>query len=69
VWKAVDEILGEDQRSVIWLRYVEDMSIGDIARVVGKTGVAVRVTLFRARRLLAERLAGEGILDDGGRAA
>ena len=69
VWQAVDRTLGDDQRSVIWLRYVEDMAIGDIARVMGKTSVAVRVTLFRARRILADRLSAEGILDDGGRTA
>ncbi|MCC6660093.1 MAG: sigma-70 family RNA polymerase sigma factor [Phycisphaerales bacterium] len=66
VWRAVDEVLGEDQRAAVWLRYVEDMPIGDIARVLGKTSVAVRVTLFRARRALAERLGDDetGAVDD-----
>jgi RNA polymerase sigma factor (sigma-70 family) len=56
VWELVDEALNSDQRSAIWLRYVEDMPITEIARVLGKSSVAVRVALFRARRALADRL-------------
>lgn len=56
VWALADEILNDDQRSAVWLRYVEDMAIHDIARVLGKSNVAVRVALFRARRALAARL-------------
>lgn len=67
VWQAVDRYLGDEQRSVIWLRYVEDMAIGDIARVMGKTSVAVRVALFRARRVLADRLAADGVIQTSGR--
>jgi hypothetical protein len=40
----------------VWLRYVEDMAIGEIAAVMGKSHVGVRVMLFRARSVLAEHL-------------
>jgi RNA polymerase sigma-70 factor (ECF subfamily) len=56
VWKLVDEVLTEEQRTAVWLRYVEDMGIGEIATVMGKSEVSVRVMLFRARAALAESI-------------
>jgi DNA-directed RNA polymerase specialized sigma24 family protein len=40
----------------LWLRYAEDLSTREIARVLGKSQVMVRVTLFRAREALAAHL-------------
>ena len=57
IWQLVDEVLTEEQRTAVWLRYVEDMAIGEIAMVLGKSDVAVRVMLFRARSVLARHLA------------
>ena len=48
-----DRVLGDTQRTALWLRYAEDLSIGQIAAVLGKTPIAVRVALCRARRTLA----------------
>jgi RNA polymerase sigma-70 factor, ECF subfamily len=56
IWETVAEILGDEQHTAIWLRYVEEMSIAEIARVMGRTPVGVRVMLFRARNLLAQRM-------------
>lgn len=56
IWKLVDEQLTEEQRTAVWLRYVEDLGIGEIATVLGKSDVGVRVMLFRARAVLAEHL-------------
>lgn len=65
IWALVDEVLTPEQRAAVWLRYVEGMAIKDIACVTGRTQVSVRVLLFRARALLAERLAMEpGLLED-----
>jgi len=58
LWKLAGEVLGDDQHTALWLRYVEDLSVGEIARVLGKTQVGVRVTLFRARQRLLEHLDG-----------
>jgi RNA polymerase sigma-70 factor (ECF subfamily) len=52
--------LGADQHEALWLRYAEDLSIPEIAQVMRKSHVGVRVCLFRARRALAERLEREG---------
>ncbi len=58
IWAMADEVLTEDQRTAVWLRYAEDMSIEQIARVMGKTQVGVRVILFRARQSLADACRG-----------
>lgn len=68
LWAAADRDLSEDQRSALWLRYAEGMGVGDIATVLGKTRVGVRVALFRARRTLVERL-DEDRVGDGPNAA
>lgn len=57
LWKAADEILPDDQRSAVWLRYAEDLGVPEIARVLGKSRVNIRVMLFRARRTLALEVA------------
>jgi RNA polymerase sigma-70 factor (ECF subfamily) len=55
LWEAA-RALGGDRYRVLWLRYGEDMSIEEIAAVVGRTKLAVRVLLHRARTSLAGRL-------------
>jgi RNA polymerase sigma-70 factor, ECF subfamily len=53
---ALAASLGPDQREALWLRYAEDLSIPEIAEVMRKSHVGVRVCLFRARQALAEKL-------------
>ncbi len=50
------QTLGETRFRVLWLRYGEDMTIEEIAAVLGRTRLAVRVLLHRARTSLAGRL-------------
>ena len=47
------QALGETKFRVLWLRYGEDMTIEEIAAVLGRTRLAVRVLLHRARTSLA----------------
>ena len=56
LWRLAAEVLGVEQRSALWLRYGEDLSIPQIARILGRPRVTVRVWLFRARERLAARL-------------
>jgi RNA polymerase sigma-70 factor (ECF subfamily) len=56
LWAIATEILGEDQRMGLWLRYGEDLSGREIAQVLGRPESSVRVILFRARERLAARL-------------
>jgi len=55
LWDAA-RTLGAGRFRVLWLRYGEEMSIEDIAAVTGRTRLAVRVLLHRARTSLAGRL-------------
>ena len=48
--------LSANQHRVLRLRYAEDMSIKEIAQVVGKSQVSVKVLLCRARTHLARKL-------------
>ncbi len=56
LWDLADRTLSVEQRSALWLRYVEGLSIAHISRVLGRTSVWTRVTLFRARAALAAAL-------------
>lgn len=59
LWSLVDRVLTPEAATAVWLRYGEDLDIGDIARVLGWTGVRVRIALFRARNALANALTRE----------
>lgn len=54
LWVLAASHLSQDQHTALWLRYAEDMAIGDIARVMDKSEVGVRVCLFRSRQALAK---------------
>ena len=51
--------LSEAQYTALWLRYKEQMAVQQIAQVMHKSRVHVRVLLHRARAQLAEDLAGQ----------
>jgi RNA polymerase sigma-70 factor (ECF subfamily) len=53
LWHLASRHLTQDQHTALWLRYVEDMAIDEIAVVMHKSDVGVRVCLFRARQALA----------------
>ncbi len=57
LWDLAAEVLSREQRSALWLRYAEDLSNEEIAAVLGKKRVTVRVLLFRARQALARAVA------------
>ncbi|MDX2132907.1 MAG: sigma-70 family RNA polymerase sigma factor [Planctomycetota bacterium] len=53
LWALAAEHLTAEQHTALWLRYAENMDIPEIARVMRKSRVAVRVCLYRARQHLA----------------
>lgn len=68
IWKIAESVLNRDQLTAVWLRYVEGLSPAQIARVMDKSGVAVRVMLLRARNVLGEAIrdrAGDIVSADG----
>jgi RNA polymerase sigma-70 factor (ECF subfamily) len=56
-WAIAERLLSADQLGVLWLRYVEDLQPRQISHALGKTGVAVRVSLLRSRATIAEEIA------------
>ncbi len=56
LWALAARTLTVEQRSALWLRYAEDLGIDEIARILGRRRVTVRVVLFRARQELARHL-------------
>ncbi|MEQ8770241.1 MAG: sigma-70 family RNA polymerase sigma factor [Phycisphaerales bacterium] len=58
VWALARRVLDDDAFELVWLCYAEDRTPAQIARVVGVSGVAVRVRLHRARKRIAEACAG-----------
>jgi RNA polymerase sigma-70 factor (ECF subfamily) len=56
IWDLARRHLSESQFQALWLRYVEDLDVAQIAQVLRKTQVHVKVLLFRARQALARRL-------------
>ncbi|MEK6248413.1 MAG: RNA polymerase sigma factor [Planctomycetales bacterium] len=52
LWALVASVLSEPKFTVLWLYYVEELPILEIARVVGRSRVAVKTMMFRARKQL-----------------
>jgi DNA-directed RNA polymerase specialized sigma24 family protein len=48
---------------VITLRYWQDLSYTEIARIVGSTESAVKSRLHRARRMMAQQILSQGKLE------
>jgi RNA polymerase sigma-70 factor (ECF subfamily) len=55
LWEVAAQ-MGESVYTVLWLRYKQEMEVAEIARVLGRSQIGVRVLLHRARRKLAERI-------------
>lgn len=55
VWKAA-KALKREHFEVLWLRYGEDFSIAEVARIMQSSSLRVRVLLHRARAALAKQL-------------
>jgi len=56
LWSLAAALLSSEQHSALWLRYAEDLTPKEIARVLGRTQTAVRVMLFRARETLVTHI-------------
>lgn len=61
LWTLAERTLSRDQHTALWLRYVDGLSIQEIAVILGKSQVGIRVSLFRARETLAKHLIAEGV--------
>jgi RNA polymerase sigma-70 factor (ECF subfamily) len=59
--QALLDTLSADYRTVVVLHYWHDLSYEEIAQTTGSTVSAVKSRLFRARRMLAQRLQEAGV--------
>ncbi len=56
-WRTAARLLAPDARTALWLRYVEDLPIREVARTLGRSQTWTKVTLMRSRRRLQAALA------------
>jgi RNA polymerase sigma-70 factor, ECF subfamily len=56
IWSIARTILVESQYSALWLKYGEGLSVQEIATVLQKTQIGIRVNLHRARTKLSKEL-------------
>lgn len=59
LWQVAKGALNETQFTALWLHYGEDLSPAEVAQVMHRSRVGVRVLLHRARIRLAEALAAQ----------
>ncbi len=57
LWLTARSLLSEDAYTAMWLRYVEDMSINDVAIALDKSPSWAKVTLKRSRDRLTGAMA------------
>lgn len=56
LWVTAQRLLNDDVYAAMWLRYVEDMSVNDIAAVLDRSISWTKVNLMRARKQLEVEL-------------
>lgn len=56
IWEVAASVLTKDQHTAIWLYYVEDMPVKEIAAVLGRFVPATKMVLHRARQKLMPAL-------------
>lgn len=56
IWEAARKELSAESYSAVWLHYAEELSIRQIAAILGKREGAVKVILHRARKTLEESI-------------
>lgn len=59
-WSVAEALFAPEIVEALWLRYVAELEAEEIALVLGRTAVGVRVMLLRARRKLAAELSRRG---------
>lgn len=63
LWTTAKRVLTESQYTAMWLRYAEDLSPVEIAQVMGKSRIGVRVLLHRGRSRLVDEIARRAATD------
>jgi len=56
LWQRAAKALTPDAYRMLWLRYAQGLTVREIADALGRSSVAVKVMLFRARRRLLQEV-------------
>ena len=56
VWQRAAAVLRPDVYRALWLRYAQGASVREIATALGRSSVAIKVMLFRARRRMLQEV-------------
>jgi RNA polymerase sigma-70 factor (ECF subfamily) len=56
LWLIARAVLDDDQHAALWLFYAEERSAAEIGAILGRTSIAVRLLMFRARSILGRHL-------------
>jgi RNA polymerase sigma-70 factor (ECF subfamily) len=59
VWETARRTLPPAQYQALWLYYVEEMNVAQVATALGKTQTHIKVMLLRARHALSKKLVPE----------
>ena len=65
LWQLARRSLPQNQFHALWLRYVEEMNVAEIAQAMQRTKTGVKVLLFRARQTLSDALEIAGLAPQG----
>jgi RNA polymerase sigma-70 factor (ECF subfamily) len=65
IWALAASYISDVERAALWLRYAENMPSPEIARIMNRTTVNIRVMLHRARHRLAQCLRDEESIEAG----
>ena len=60
LWVSARRVLNDEVYAAMWLRYIEDMSVTDIATTLDRSESWTKVNLMRGRRALETELGGAG---------
>lgn len=63
LWSIAKRVLNDEQFTAVWLFYAEQLPAGEVATIMGRSWVSVKVLLHRARGVLARHLKEASFLD------
>ena len=58
LWSVAASVLSEEEMTAMWLYYVEDVPPREIGAILGRSWLAVKSIMYRARRKLSPSLNG-----------
>lgn len=56
LWERAAQVLPPATYRMLWLRYAQGLSVQEVAAEMGRSAVAIKVMLFRARRRLLQEV-------------